>query len=428
MGIVLIVFLILLCLNVPLAFAVALSSSIYFLMTPGLSMKIAVNQITTSTQTFSLLAVPFFVLAGNLMNGTGITQRLVKFSTVCTGHLRGGLAHVNILLSTLMGGVSGSDSADAAMESRILGTQMIKRGYSKGYTCAVTAMSSLITSTIPPSIGLILYGTVGEVSIGRLFIAGLIPGILIMVSEMICASIRARQLHYEPVNMRPPTAKEVFSSMKECKWALIFPLILLVGIRMGVFTPSEAGAFAVVYAFIIGKFVYKELTWERMIDVMKNTAIDNGVIMFIIMCSGQFGYAMSYDGLPTRIAEGLLSISSNPYLIVLLILIFLFIVGCFMEATVNVLLLTPIFLPIIRSLGFDTVWFGMLMMEIVTIGGMTPPVGVTMYTTCSILKCSIEDYTKEMLPFLLSVIIVLAIMFLFPDLVLFLPNLVYGAS
>ena len=424
---VLILFLVLMCLNVPIAFAIGVSSALFFVTTPGLSLKVAVNTIATASQTFSLLAVPFFVLAGNLMNGTGITKRMVRFATVCTGHLRGGLGHVNILLSTLMGGVSGSAAADAAMESRVLGTAMIKRGYSRGYTSAVTAMSSLITATIPPSVGLILYGTVGEVSIGRLFIAGLIPGICLMIGEMICASIRAHKLGYEPVNDRRPYAKEIFKSLFDCFWALLFPVILLVGIRMGVFTPSEAGAFAVVYAFIVGKFIYRELTWKGMIDVIKNTAIDNGVIMLIIMCSGPFGYGMSYDRLPQAISTWLLGLTSNPTLIVLIILIFFVIVGCFMEATVNVLLLTPIFLPIVKTLGFDPVWFGVLMMGIVTVGGMTPPVGVTMYTTCSILKCPVEEYVKEMLPFLWSVFIVYGVLFIFPDLVTCLPNLVYGS-
>jgi len=223
----------------------------------------------------------------------------------------------------------------------------------------------------------------------------------------------ANKRKYPVERERRPTGEEVRKGLKESIWALIFPIILIVGIRFGLFTASEAGAFAVVYAFIIGKFVYKELTWKGLFDVLKTTLADNGVIMFIIMCSGIFGFVMTYNQLPQTMAQFISSLSQNPIVIVTIVLVFIFIAGMFMEATVNTLLLTPIFLPIVKELGIDPVHFGILFMTIITMGGMTPPVGVTMYATCSILKC----------PVIVLEIIILAF---FPQIFMWLPNLIFG--
>jgi tripartite ATP-independent transporter DctM subunit len=417
---------VLLILNVPLAFTIGISSLFFFFLNPNLSWTIPAQKMMASTQNFPLLAVPFFVLAGNLMNATGITKRLIKFSTVLTGHMRGGLAHVSCVLSTLMGGISGSACADAAMEARILGPAMDERGYSKGYSASVIAMTSLITATIPPGVGLILYGVTGEVSIGKLFIAGVIPGIIMMFFLMFTSGIIAKKRQYPVERLTRPKFKEVWDSFLESIWALIFPIILIVGIRFGLFTASEAGAFAVVYAFIIGKFVYRELTIKGFIEVLKTTISDNGVILFIIMTSGIFGYAIIYDKVPQGMALFITGLSTNRWVVLTVILTFVFICGMFMEATVNTLLLTPIFLPIMKSYGFDPVYFGILFMTIITMGGMTPPVGVTMYTTCSIMECPIEDYVKESWPFVLAILIEVAILAALPKVVLFLPNLVFG--
>ncbi|MFA5014604.1 MAG: TRAP transporter large permease [Actinomycetota bacterium] len=426
MQLVAIVFVVLLILKVPLAFTIGISSLSFFFMTPDVSWITPVQRMVSTTQSFPLLAVPFFVLAGNLMNATGITRRLIDFSTILTGHMRGGLAHVSCVLSTLMGGISGSACADAAMEARILGPDMVKRGYSKGFSAAVIGLTSLITATIPPGIGLILYGVTGSVSIGKLFVAGIIPGIMMMFFLMFVSSRIAKKRQYPVENDRPPTGKEVWKGLKASIWALIFPLILIVGIRFGIFTATEAGAFAVVYAFIIGKFVYKELTWKGFFHVVRTTLSDNGVIMFIIMCSGIFGFAITYDKVPQTMAAFIGGISQNSYVIIFIVLLFILIAGMFMEATVNTLLLTPIFLPIVRELGVDPVHFGILFMTLITMGGMTPPVGVTMYATCSIMKCPVEDYVKESLPFIAVILVEIVILVFFPQIFMWLPNLVFG--
>ncbi|KAB0578462.1 tripartite ATP-independent transporter DctM subunit [Fusobacterium naviforme] len=420
-------FIILLAIGLPVAFTVGISALTFF-VTEEVPLQIVVQKMVSSTQSFSLLAVPFFVLAGNLMNETGITSRLIKFCNLVTGHMRGGLAQVSVLLSCLMGGISGSATADAAMESRILGPDMEKRGYSRGFTAAILAMGGLITSTIPPSLGLILYGVTGEVSIGRLFLGGLVPGILMTAVLMAAVAIISKKRDYKPEHENFPSMGEVFRGLIDNIWALMFPVILIVGIRFGIFTPSEAGAFAVVYALVIGLFVYRELTIPKLMDCLSTTAVDLAVIMFIIICSNAFGYAIVTGQVPQTLARMITAVSENKYIILLIVMLFVFFVGMFMEATANVLLLTPIFLPIITSYGFDPVHFGVMYMILITMGGMTPPIGVTMYTTCSILDCSIEVYTKEAIPFIASIVILLCLLAVFPQLVLFLPNLVYGVA
>ncbi|MCM3759959.1 TRAP transporter large permease [Alkalihalobacillus oceani] len=423
MLIVVIVFVVLLLLNMPIAFTIGISGLLFFILEPNLPINLAIQRFVSGTQSFPLLAVPFFVLAGNLLNATGITKRLIRFANALTGHLVGGLAHVSIVLSALMGGISGSANADAAMQSRILAPQMMQKGYSGGYSVAVIAVSALITATIPPSIGLILYGFVGQVSIGQLFIAGIVPGILMTLLLMIAAFVIAKKNDYDLDRPRRATFKEVAVAFKESFWGLLFPVILIVGIRFGVFTPSEAGAFAVVYAFIIGKFVYRELDQKSMRTVLKDTVEDNGVIMLIIAAASILGYAITFARIPQTTVNTLLGITENPVIIMLIVLLFLLLAGMVMESTVNTILLTPILLPVVTSIGVDPVHFGVIMMTIVTMGGMTPPVGVTMYTVCSLTGVSVGDYIKSATPFLLAVIVLIALMTIFPQIVMFLPEL-----
>lgn len=426
MGAVAILFLILIFLGIPLAYAIGASSLLFFVVTPDISWITPVQKMVAQTQSFPLLAVPFFVLAGNLMNETGITKRLVRFSNVLTGHLAGGLALISCVLSTLMGGVSGSACADAAMETRILGPAMLKRGYTKGYSCAVNAISSLITATIPPGVGLILYGVTTGESVGKLFTAGIIPGILMCLILMVTSFKIAKKRGYPVERENPPTLREVWVAFKDSIWALLFPVILIVGIRFGIFSASEAGAFAVVYAFFIGKFVYKEMTLKGLWEVTKTTLSDNGVILFIIMTGAIMGFGIVYDKVPQSMAAFISGVSSNLYVVTSIILVFVFFCGMFMESTVNTLLLTPIFVPIVESMGMDPIHFGIIFMTTVTLGGMTPPVGTAMYASCSILKCPIDEYTKESLPFFAAILLEIFVLMLFPQIFMWLPNLIFG--
>ena len=424
----LIAFVVLLCLNMPIAFVIGIAGIAYFLTNGTIPLSVAVQRVVAQTQSYSFLAVPFFIFAGSLMNETGITKNLLKLAQIITRKMWGGLAQINILLSTMMGGVSGSACADASMEARVLGLDMVRRGYPKGYSAAVTCLSSLITATIPPSVGLILFGFVGGVSIGRLFMAGIVPGLLMCIALMITVRITSKKHGYEPPvkDIKPLEKGELAKVLKESLPAVLFPVILLVGIRLGVFTPSEGGAFAVVYAIIIGKFVYHELTWEKFMTSLKNACMDTGVILAIVCFSGIFSYAITMEKVPVVISNAVMSITDNPNVLQLIILVLLFLLGMVLDSDVNTLLLTPIFLPIVEAAGVDPVHFGVMMATLLTVGVMTPPVGTACYIVCGILDCPIEEYIKDSIPFFIAVLLVFVVLIFLPDVILFLPNLVYG--
>ncbi|MDD2428617.1 MAG: TRAP transporter large permease [Eubacteriales bacterium] len=422
----LVTFLVLLLINAPIAFVIGGAGMAWFI-DAGRNLDVLAQYVITQTQSIAFLAVPFFIFAGNLMNRTGITRNLINFSRLLTRRMVGGIAQVSVLLSTLMGGVSGSAVADASMEARILGPEMIKRGYPGGYAAGVICLTSLITATIPPSLGLILYGFVGGVSIGKLFVAGIIPGIMMMAVLMTTVHFTSKRRGFDlpAPDAKRPTWKEIWAALKTSIWALIFPIILIVGIRFGLFTPTEAGAFAVVYALLVGKFVYKELTWKGFLAALKDSFIDNGGIILIIAMSGIFGRALTILDAPGFFTGFLFSLTSNPQILMVLLMLLLVVLGMFIDSNVNILLLTPIVLPILSKMGVDPVHFGICMMTIVTMGCMTPPVGTALYTVCDILDVPIEQYFKETIPFYAAIIVLVLVLVFIPGVVMWLPNLLY---
>ncbi|MCC7217084.1 MAG: TRAP transporter large permease [Burkholderiales bacterium] len=415
-------FLALMFLGMPVAFAVGVASLVFFLTSDTIPAQIGVQRIASATQSFPLLAVPLFVLAGNLMNVSGITDRIISLAKVMTGWITGGLAQVAIVVSALMGGVSGSAVADAAMEARILGPAMLKQGFSRGFSCAVIAVGSLITATIPPSIGLILYGFLGNVSIGKLFIGGIVPGLLMTLILMTTTWSIARRRGYKP-DAPFPGLRELLRELNHSKWALLFPVFLVIGIRFGIFTPSEVGAFAVAYALAVGVFAYRQLDWKRVNEALRHSVHDIGMIMLIIMLSAMIGYVISLEQVPARAAEWIVGVTQNRHLLLTMLVIFVLLLGMVLESTVITLLLTPILVPIVVKAGIDPVHFGLVMMSATTLGSMTPPVGVAMFTVCGLLKTPLDQYTKEAIPLILAVITLIFTMAYFPGIVMFLPNL-----
>jgi tripartite ATP-independent transporter DctM subunit len=428
MLIVLIAFTILMLIGMPVAFAIGISGTLFFLQNPDLPATIPIQLTVTETQNFALLAVPLFILAGNFLNGSGITQNLLKLATVLTGRMQGGLAQVSIALSTLMSGVTGSSIADAAMNARVLGHQMLKRGFSKGYAAGVLSYGSLMAPIIPPGIGFILYGTVGQVSIGRLFAAGILPGFMLWAALAATISITAKRRGYAPERETRPTVREVASASWSGIWAVLFPVILLLGLRFGVFTPSEIGAFAVVYAIAIGFFAYRMLTLKSFREAVEGSLTDIGAVMFLLALSAIFGYGIVFEQIPEAISGWMFGVTESPSVVMVLIVLFILVAGTFMEGSVLIIMLTPIFLPLITQYGIDPVHFGLVFIIAATIGNYTPPVGGAMFVVCQILRCPIGDYTRESMPFLLAVSAVTILLIFAPGLVLFVPNLLFGSD
>lgn len=426
MLIVFIVFLLLLALGMPVAFAVGISGCMYFLQHAEIPLLQVAQLSLSQIQNVNLLAVPLFIFAGNLMNLCGITDRLLSLASILTRHMYGGMAQTSVVMSTLMGGISGSSTADAAMESRILGPTMIKNGYSRGYSAVVIGYTSLITSTIPPGVNLIVYGTTGSVSVGRLFTGGLMCGLYMMVALMITVHFTSKKRGYRPEGAKRARFSEIWHEIIRSFWALLFPILLLVGIRIGLFTASEVGSFACIYALVVGVLIYKEVSWQSFVECLRISVSDIGGIMFMISMTGVFGYGIPVDKIPQKLTTLMLSMTDSTVLITFMILFLLFILGMFMDGGVIVLLLTPILLPVAKTIGLDPVFFGLVMCTICCLGILTPPVGVAMYIVCGILKVSMPEWIKESVPFLITIVIVIALLVLFPELATFLPDLVYG--
>jgi tripartite ATP-independent transporter DctM subunit len=301
---------------------------------------------------------------------------------------------------------------------------MIKRGMSPAFSAAVTASSSVISPIIPPGIGLIIYAFIANASVGKMFIAGYVPGLMMCIALMITVSIVAKRRGYEPTRERRASFGEIFRQFRHSSWALFLPFGIILGLRFGMFTPTEAGAMTVVYSLIVGFFVYKELRIEHLPTIIVESVLGTAAVMLIICAASAFGYYMSWEQLPQKVTEHLLTITKNPMLLLLIINAFLLFIGMFIEGTASLIILTPLFVPALAALGIDPIHFGIVMVVNLTIGGVTPPFGTLMFLVCSILNIPLTDFIKEVIPFIIALIIVLFIITFIPGLVTFLPNLI----
>lgn len=421
-----IAFVVLIVIGMPVAFAIGISGALFFLQHPELPFTIPIQQTVSQTQNFALLAIPLFIIAGNFMNKSGITEQLLNLASVIAGRLRGGLAQVSLVLSALMGGVSGSAIADAAMQSRMLGAEMIRRGMSKGFTAGVLSFGAILTPIIPPGLGFIIYGTIGQVSIGRLFAAGFIPAFLLWIGLAATVSIVSRRRGYPPAREKRASLGETATALRGGIWALLFPIFLLAGLRFGIFTPSEIGAFAVLYAVLIGALVYRQLGAKSFGEAMEGSLSDVGAVMFLIALSAVFSYGIVIERVPELVSNAILDVTDSLNGVMALVVLFLLVCGFFIDATVLIIMLTPIFLPLVRQLGGDPVHFGVVFIVACTIGNFTPPVGAAMYAVCSILKVKVGDYARESIPLFIAVSVVSLVLIFVPEIVLFLPNLLFN--
>ncbi|WP_243112616.1 MULTISPECIES: TRAP transporter large permease [Acutalibacteraceae] len=416
--------------GIPIVYALLGSTFFYFAFIDTTSpMDLILQKVLTSSQSFNLLAIPFFVMAGSIMNYSGISEKMMDFAEVLTGHMRGGLAQVNVLLSMLMGGCSGSANADAAMEAKMLEPQMEERGYSKAFSTAITAASSAATPVIPPGVNLIVYAVLASCSLGRMFAAGYIPGILMGLSLMVAVAYISKKRNYQPSRGKRATLGEIGRQALVSFWGLFFPFGIILGMRAGMFTPSEGGAIAVLYAVIIGKFVYKKLNFRRdFIPIMKESIAGSAAVVMIMVSASVFGYYLTWVGIPQMVAVGMTTLTQNKYVMLLLCNLILLIMGMFLEGGAALMIIAPLLVPVVTAMGVDPVHFGMICIVNIMLGGLTPPFGSMMFTTCGITGCKISDFVRECWIFMFALLVVLIIITFVPFLSLVLPNLIYGVQ
>ena len=414
--------------GLPIVYSLFGASFFYFLFIDTTTVPYMIMmKVMNSTASYSLLAIPFFVMSGSIMNYGGIADKLMDFAEVITGHMRGGLAQVNVVLSMMMGGCSGSANADCAMQSKMLVPEMEKRGYSKAFSAAITAASSAATPVIPPGVNLIVYAVIAQCSLARVFAAGYVPGILMSISMMIVVAIIAKKRNYPTTRDKFPPVKEVLRQAFISFWGLFFPFGIILGMRFGLFTPSEGGAFSVVYCLIVGKFFYKKLSFKRdLIPILMDSVAGTSSVVLIMVAANVFGYYMTWINLPKVVATAVLNITGNKWVFLMICNLILLIMGMFLEGGAALMIITPLLLPVAKQLGVDVIHFGLVAITNIMIGGLTPPFGSMMFTTCGITKCAIGDFLKEVWPFILCLVVVLLLITFFPVLVTFVPNLIYG--
>ncbi|MDQ0338271.1 C4-dicarboxylate transporter DctM subunit [Caldalkalibacillus uzonensis] len=389
--------------GVPVAISLGFASTIAIWWDGTIPLIIVAQRLFTSVDLFPLMAIPFFILAGTLMEAGGISQRLINFANALTGHMTGGLALVAVVTSMFFAAVSGSSAATVAAIGSILIPAMIKRGYHKNFSGGIQSISGELGVIIPPSIPMILYGVTTETSIRDMFIAGIIPGIFIGISLLLTVYIIAKKRGYKgDTNITWADRKKAF---KEALLPLIMPVIILGGIYGGVFTPTEAGAVAVAYAFIVGVFVYKEIKWKEVIQLLSRSVVMSSIIMFIIANAGLFGWILSREGVPQMAASFFAGISDSPIIFLLIINALLLFIGMFIETSVSIILLAPLLMPVAMHMGIDPVHFGIIMIVNLAIGMCTPPLGVNLFISCQIANISLIEITKAIIPFLLVMII-----------------------
>ncbi|MCE0799940.1 TRAP transporter large permease [Buttiauxella sp. A2-C1_F] len=412
---------ILLAIGVPVAFAVGLSA-IAGALWIDLPLEALMIQITSGVNKFTLLAIPFFILAGAIMAEGGIARRLVNFAYVFVGFIRGGLSLVNIVASTFFGAISGSSVADTASIGTVMIPEMEKKGYPRAYAAAVTASGSVQAILVPPSHNSVIYSLAagGTVSIATLFIAGIVPGLLLGLSLMLMCLFFAHRRGY-PKGERIPM-KQAFKILLDACWGLMTVVIILGGILSGVFTATESAAVACLWAFFVTMFIYRDYKWSELPKLMFRTVKTVTIVMILIGFASAFGAVMTYMQLPARITEFFTSISDNKYVILIYINIMLLLIGTLMDMAPIILILTPVLLPVTNALGIDPVHFGMIMMVNLGIGLITPPVGSVLFVASAVSKQKIEEVVKSMLPFYAILVLVLLLVTYVPAISLWLPR------
>ncbi|KJS83663.1 MAG: C4-dicarboxylate ABC transporter permease [Peptococcaceae bacterium BICA1-8] len=411
-----------LAIGIPIAVAIGMSVLISFLFV-DMPLAAMAQRMYASVNSFTLLAIPFFMLAGSLMETGGMSRRLVRFANSIVGTLAGGLAHVQVLASCFFAALSGSSPATTAAIGSALIPEMKRKGYPPEFSAAVQSISGTIGTIIPPSIPMVVYGVVANESIGKLFAAGFIPGLIYGGSFMVLIYFISKKRGY--VSAEKFSGKECWVSFKEAIWALLVPIIILGGIYSGIFTPTEAGAVAAVYGLFAGVVIYKELNLKNIADVFAKSATNTAMVLLIISASSAFSWIMTVKGVASLVGGWFAAMSGGPVIFLLLAILLLLFMGCFMETIASVLIVTPVLLPVAKSLAIDPILFGIVVVMTLSLGMSTPPVGENLYIAASIAGISFEDLLKNIWPFIIAAILVILLITFVPGIALFLPNLFY---
>ncbi len=407
--------------NVPIAIALTFAATLSLLIfSNGMPLTILPQTFYSSIDSIILIAVPFFMLAGNLMKTGGVTRRLVTFANALVGGMRGGLGMVAIVACIFFAGMTGSGPAEAAALAILLIPSMTESGYKKGYSATLLAAGGSLGIIIPPSIPMVIYSSLTDVSVGNLFLAGFLPGILIGLILMAFNFVISSKRQYR--GTKKHSARDLWKAFRGAVLPLFMPVIIVGGIYGGIFTPTESAVVAVLYAAFLGMVVYREIALKDLPEILKSSGLTSAVAIIIIASASAFGLVATLESIPERVGNFIISIAPTPFLFLVFVNIFLFILGCFMSETAAMIILIPIFLPALKALNIDLIHFGILMMLNIAIGMATPPFGVNVFITCSVAKISIEEFAKNAWPFILALIIALLLITYIPDITLLLPR------
>lgn len=418
-------FFIFLMLGIPITLSLLASAITYIIFHGDLPYSVIVIKLFRSTDAFVFLSVPLFVLAGKLMNQTGTTESLVNFSDILVGRFRGGLAHVNIVVSMFFGGCTGAAISDTSAVGSILIPAMVKKGYGKDFSAAVTAASSTMGPIIPPSIAFILYGAVSNVSIGDLFLSGIIPGILVGFSQMGVVAYFAKKRGY-PKREKRISVSEFLKNLKEASWGLALPVVIVGGIVTGLCTPTEAASIAVFYSLFVGFVVYRNLTHKALLNIMADSGVESGAVMVIVAAAALFGWVLAMEQVPVKLAEIILDVTTSRWQVLILINIVLLGLGMFMDSAPAIIMVTPVLLPLYMQIGMDPLQAGAMTCINLVTGLSTPPVGCCLFAASVIAEESFEKVSYAVLPFLAANIVVLLLVTYVPQVSLFIPRVIFG--
>jgi len=414
----LVLFCVFLVLGIPVAYGMAVSAVVVIAADPSLPGTIIAQKIFTPLDSFSFIAIPLFMLAGSLMNATGITEKLIYFARCLVGHLKGGLAHATVITGMLMAGVSGSSVADSSAISTVMVPALEKEGYDRGFAGALISAAGSLGPIIPPSIIMIVYSGVVSISIGRMFIAGIIPGILLGIGMMIYSFFYARKAGIEKTKF--VGVKNVAKAFVSCFGALVMPFIILFGIVTGIVTATESGILAVIYGILYG-FISKNLTWKKLYGCITDAVSSSTLPMIIIAFASLFGYVMTYYNLG-HVIQGMTGITSNGIVVLFIIFVIIYIAGMFIESTAILLILVPVFAPLVSIYHFEPLHFAMVCIISLVLGGITPPVGIVMYVVSSVTNTSLNRIIHHIWPFVILFSLMVFLIIFFPQIVLFLPS------